>query len=112
MPEHLHGHELPEGWLDLDAADTAALAERIGVDLSVLGKGTRTARQIRMLMLAEMTAEFAAENARNRMIAVSKRWQVFTDDELERIENAFASYDAADSLLAEILAEVERRREA
>ena len=112
MPEYLHGHELPEGWLDLDAEDTAALAARVGVDLSALGKGPRTARRIRMLMLAEMTVEFAAENARNRMVAVSKRWNVFTDDELERIEHAFGSYDATDALLAEVLAETERRREA
>ena len=111
MSEHLHGYELPEGWLDLNAEDTAELATRVGIDLPAVGGGALTARQIRMLMLAEMTAEFAAEDERNRKIAVSKRWIAFTDAELEVIELAFGSYDAADPLLAEILAEIERRRE-
>ena len=112
MSEHLHGHELPEGWLDLDAEDTADLATRVGIDLAAVGEGALTARQIRMLMLAEMTAEFAAEDERNRKVAVSKRWISFSDDELEVIEHAIGSYDATDALLVEVLAEIERRREA
>lgn len=111
MPERLHGHELPEGWLDLDAGDLAALAARVGLDLPSAGGGALTARQIRMMMLAEMTAEFAAEDERSRQIAVSKRWIVFTDRELEVIEHAFGSYDASEPLLTEVLAEIERRRE-
>ena len=110
MPEHLYGHELPEGWLDLDAEAMAELASRIGIDLSAVGAGTLTARELRMMMLAEMTAEFAAEDERNRKLAVSKRWIAFSDHELEGIEHALASYDASDPLLAEVLAEIERRR--
>jgi len=111
MSEHLHGYELPEGWLDLDAEDTAELATRVGIDLATVGGGDLTARQIRMLMLAEMTAEFAAEDERNRQIAVSKRWVAFRGDELEVIEHALGSYDATDPLLVEVLAEIERRGE-
>jgi hypothetical protein len=109
MAERLRGHDLPEGWLDLDAEATAALAERVGVDLSVAREGPLDARQIRMLLLAEMTAEFAAENALNRKIAVSRRWRVFSDDELEALEQAFGSYDPSEPLYTEVLAEIERR---
>jgi hypothetical protein len=109
MAERLRGHDLPEGWLDLDAEATAALAERVGIDLSVAREGPLDARQIRMLLLAEMTAEFAAENALSRKIAVSRRWRVFSDDELEALEQAFGSYDPTEPLYAEILAEIERR---
>jgi hypothetical protein len=75
----------------------------------VAREGLLDARQIRMLLLAEMTAEFAAENALNRKIAVSRRWRVFRGDELEALEQAFGSYDPTEPLYAEVLAEIERR---
>jgi hypothetical protein len=108
MAERLRGRDLPEGWLDLDAEATAALAVLVGIDLSVAREGPLDARQIRMLLLAEMTAEFAAENAL-RKIAVSRRWRVFSDDELEALEQAFGSYDPTEPLYTEVLAEIERR---
>ncbi len=111
MPESVNGQELPEGWFDLSTEDMTALAQRIGVDLPAVSE-PRNAHQIRTIILAEMTAEPAAADARTLARAVSNRWGAFSDAELEGLEQAFGSYDATDPLYAELLAEIERRSDA
>ncbi len=111
MPESVNGQELPEGWFDLSTEDMMALAERVGVDVAAVSEPL-TARQIRTIILAEMTAEPAAADARTLARAVSNRWSAFSDAELEDLEQAFGSYDPTDPLYTELLAETEQRSDA
>jgi hypothetical protein len=53
-PEAVHGHELPARWRDLGSIEMAGLAEKIGVDLSMLTVSERSSESIRDLIVGEI----------------------------------------------------------